>query len=275
MGIFRQLVSPSRRLLKYEQLEGFGFETDLRGIPIGYAPFTELDVMVTAGEITEEQRAKIEKPIMDFIKGHIKTPETGLLLDSKVYESQDDAGRPSSARQWIVELLQGSSNSFTENAAAIERLNREMARIMGVEQLLLGATSTGSFSLSEDKTHAFYLLIDGALREIMEAMKTDIIDTIWRLNGWPEELIPEVTPEAVRFNDVEQVAASLQSLATAGATLAIDDPAINDVRDLLGISQQDDEIVQREIRDAELNTQFERGTIPGTDPKRNDPGEIE
>ena len=129
-----------------------------------------------------------------------------------------------------------------------------------------------AFALSEDKTHAFYLLIDGALREIMEAMKTDIIDTIWRLNGWPEELIPEVTPEAVRFNDVEQVAASLQSLATAGATLAIDDPAINDVRDLLGISQQDDEIVQREMRDAELNTQFERGTMPGTDPSRNNPG---
>ena len=147
LGIFRQLVSPSRRLLRYENLEGFGFETDLRGIPIGYAPFTELAAMVKDGTIDEEQRQRIEKPILDFIKGHIKTPETGLLLDSKVYESQDDAGRPSNVRQWMVELLQGSSNSFTENAAAIERLNREMARIMGVEQLLLGASSTGSFCL--------------------------------------------------------------------------------------------------------------------------------
>ena len=38
LGLFRHLVAPSRRLKRYEQLEGFGFETDLRGIPIGRSP---------------------------------------------------------------------------------------------------------------------------------------------------------------------------------------------------------------------------------------------
>ena len=40
LGLFRHLVEPANRLKLYEKLEGFGFENDLRGIPVGYAPFT-------------------------------------------------------------------------------------------------------------------------------------------------------------------------------------------------------------------------------------------
>ena len=263
LGIFRQLVEPVKRLKRYEQLEGFGFETDLRGIPIGYAPFTELNAMVTSGEITDEQRGRIEKPITDFIKKHIKTPETGLLLDSKVYESQDDSGRPSAAKQWEIDLLSGDSHSFEQNAEAIERLNREMARIMGVEQLLLGATSTGSFALSEDKTHAFYLMLDGALQDVKEAVGRDLVDNIWRLNGWPVETMPEVVPEAVRFNDVEQIAAVLSDMATAGAVLSPDDPAINALRELAGLPLQDEDITNRMLEEERINAEFERGRMTG------------
>ena len=38
LGLFRHLAAPARRLKRYEQLEGFGFETDLRGIPSWPSP---------------------------------------------------------------------------------------------------------------------------------------------------------------------------------------------------------------------------------------------
>ena len=60
LGLFRHLVASSHRLARYEQLEGFGFETDLRGIPIGRAPFTDLAAAVKAGEITDAQRRALE-----------------------------------------------------------------------------------------------------------------------------------------------------------------------------------------------------------------------
>ena len=250
LGLFRHLVEPAKRLQRYEELEGFGFETDLRGIPVGYAPFTELAKLVTEGKITDEDRKRIEEPLRSFVENHIKNPKLGMLLDSIRYESSDEAQRPSNNKQFELELLSGSSSAFGENAAAIERLNRELARILGVEQLLLGAGSAGSFALSKDKTQAFYLLTDGALTEIRESVKKDLRDRLWRLNGWPEEMKPDMTTDAIRFTDAEEAAAVLRDMASAGATLEPDDPAINDMRDLIGVSHADLD-AQRERSEAD------------------------
>jgi len=240
LGLFRHLVAPAQRLARYEQLEGFGFETDLRGVPIGRGPFTELAKMVQAGDLSKEQRVAIEAPLRKFIKNHVKTAQLGMLLDSITYESKDEAGRASSAKQWDVELLKSSGTSFAENANAIERLNRELARILNVEQLMLGSGSVGSFALSKDKTNAFFLLVDGALAEIREMIDEDLLKTLWRLNGFPVEAMPEIKTQAVRFTDVEQIAATLRDMATSGAPLGLDDPVINEVRDLMGVPRVPD-----------------------------------
>ena len=137
---------------------------------------------------------------------------------------------------WNVELLTGSATSFAENAAAIERLNRELARILGVEQLLLGA-GQGSYALSQDKTHQFYLLAEGALTEIREAVERDLLRALWRLNGWDAALMPEIRTEAVQYRDIQQIGATLRDLATAGAVLDPEDPVIGEVRDLMGLSR--------------------------------------
>ena len=251
LGLFRHLVAPARRLKRYEQLEGFGFETDLRGIPIGRAPFTELAEQVRQGGITEEQRKQIEEPLREFIEKHIKTPALGLFLDSVTYETRDETGRPSAAKQWDVELLRGSATSFAENAAAIERLNRELARVLGVEQLLLGS-DVGSFSLSKDKTNAFYLTVSSALMEIKESVEKDLLQKLWMLNGWDPALMPEIKTELPSYVEVEQIASSLRDLATAGAVLAPNDPAVDDVRAMLGISAQEDTVGSSAI-DASLS----------------------
>ncbi|MCY3784596.1 MAG: hypothetical protein OXG79_12550 [Chloroflexi bacterium] len=244
-GLFRQMVAPAKRLARYEQLEGFGHETDLRGIPIARGPLTELAEKVQSGDITEADRKRLEKPLADFVKEHVRNPELGMLLDSEVYRGTDDTERPSTTRMWDVELLQGSSTSFAENAAAIERLNREIARIIGVDQLLLGSDSQGSFALSKDKTHAFYLMVTGALVEIRKAVQKDVLAAIWRLNGWPVEMMPQIKTEAVGYTDVEQAAGALRDLATAGAPLFPEDPAYGEMLDLLGLTRPDEAALAR------------------------------
>lgn len=235
LGLFRHLVEPAQRLKRYEQLEGFGYEGDLRGIPIGRGPFSKLQELVEAGDLSVTQRTAIEKPLRDFIKNHTKTAKLGLLFDSVTYETKDEAGRASNAKQWDVDLLKAGATSFADNAKAIERLNRELARILGVEQLLLGE-SGGSFALAKSKTNSFFLLVDGTLVDVTSGIKNDLIGSLWRLNGWPDEMKPTPKPEAVRFRDVEQIAAALRDMATAGAILAPDDPVIAELRDLMGVS---------------------------------------
>ena len=237
LGLFHHLVEPAKRLERYELLEGYAFETDLRGIPVARMPLAELNRMLADGEISREERKALERPLRQFIEQHIRDPKLGLLLDSMTYQSQDESLQPTNVRMWDMELLKGTSASFAENAAAIERLNREIARILGVEQLLLGSDSAGSFALSRDKTQALLLSMDAAQVEIRAAVKHDLLRTLWRLNGFPPEVMPEIATESVRFTDVQEIAATLRDMATAGATLDEDDPVVGDVRDLLGVSR--------------------------------------
>jgi hypothetical protein len=264
LGLFRHLAGPAERLRRYEQLEGLGFEHDLRGIPVGRGPFTRLAEMVQAGEISQADRVLIEQPIRDFINGHTKAANLGILLDSVTYETTDEAQRPSSTRQWDLDVIKGGSSGLPDVAEAIGRVNREIARVLGVEQLLLGDSSAGSFALSKDKTQSFFLLVDGTLREAADSVYDDLITPLWRLNGWDMDSRPYPVTEAVRFQDVEAITASLRDMATAGAVLEADDPAIGEVRDLLGLSRPPERLADLAVEAGLLaQRSLEAGVQPG------------
>lgn len=260
LGLFRHLAKLADRLARYELLEGWGFETDLRGIPVGRGPFTEVEKMVKAGTLSREQATAMKQPLLDFIQSHNKNPETGMLLDSMTYQTSDEKSAPSGVRQWDLELLQGTPTSAAEVAAAIQRINREMARAMGVEHLLLGEDSQGSFALSKDKTQNFGLLVDSTLKELKETFQRDWLDPIWELNGWDPATMPELKIEQVQYRDVDDLTAALERLAKAGAPLDPEDPAINEIRALLGLS----DAVPMELSDPDLTLAGGAGEEPPT-----------
>ncbi len=269
LGLFRHLVKTADELQRFEQLEGFGFETDLRGIPLGRGPFKELFDMVERGEITAEQRRTIEAPLRDFIENHVTNPKLGLLLDSMTYEQQDERGTISSVKQWDAELMKGSGTAHDSVANAIKRKNRELARVLGVEHLLLGESSGGSRALSQDKSKSFAMLVDGSLDELVETVERDLVVPIFNLNGWPLELLPELKTEAIQHREVEEVTGALKDMAQAGAVLHPEDPAIDAVRDLLGMP---DQITVDMAADAELGA-FDDSGEDVDDPNADTTGE--
>lgn len=269
LGLFRHVVDAANRLQRYEQLEGFGFETDLRGIPVGRAPFLMLDDLVRAGKLSKEDRELYLLGMKNFIQGHIKSPQLGLLLDSITYQSQDEAGTPSNVPQWSMELLKGDAGPHVEVAAAIERLNREIARVLGVENLLLGATSTGSLALSRDKSNNFATLVDATNNDLTHQFMADIVNPLFRLNGWPMELRPKLKTSATQYRDIEQVTAALRDMATAGAVLSPDDPAIGEVRDMLGLTKQDPAKIELQMQAA---ADVAAASVPGATGGSNQPG---
>ena len=240
LGLFRHLVEPAQRLEEYLRLEGIGFMRDLSGIPVGKAPFSALGDAVAKGVITQAEKDQLIRGLEDLVRLQAKAAQTGIILDSQPYESQTDSGiQVSNVAQWGIDLLTGNASGIEGLGKAIERLNREMARVLGVEQIMLGEHS-GSRALSEDKTDAFFLSIEAALMDIAGASAKDLIGPIWALNGLPDRTKPMLRFEAPQRRDVEKITASLRNMATAGAVLAPDDPAIDDVRDLLGLSRQPD-----------------------------------
>ncbi len=236
MGLFRHLVSRATTLERYEVLEGWGFERDLRGTPIGRGPLAELQQMVNDGRLEQADVNALRAPVETFVQNALKGKDTGLMLDSAPWRGLGEQQTPIPTPQWSIELLRGATTSQPEMAKAIERINREMARVLGVEQLLLGADSTGSFALSRDKTQSFGLIVSGTLQEIKEGFERDFITPLGILNGWPKELLPSFAVEQIQYRDIEQVTGALRDMAQAGATLSPDDPAINEVRGILGLS---------------------------------------
>lgn len=236
-GLFRQIVDSATRLRRYQQLEGWGFETDLRGIPIGRAPFTMLNNALKNGDIKQEAYDAAIQPVKDFIVNHIKGPKLGLLIDSITYETQDEKESPSNQKQFDIDLLKAQSTSQPDILRSIDREILEIARILGVEQLLLGANGTGSFAMSKDKSQNFFLVVDSTLKEMVQAIVADLVKPIMLLNGWPEELTPILKTDRLQFRAISEITGALRDMALAGAVLPPNDPVILEVRDLLGMSR--------------------------------------
>ena len=233
LGLLRHLVEPTARLNEMLALEQIGFQTDLRGIPIASIPLTELIHQRNNGDITEKDFNDLVTPYSDFIRNHMRNRHSGMILDSSTYP--DIEGNPGSTRKWMLDLLQGPSTGRPEIAAAIQRINEEMARIMGVEHMLLGSSDAGSYALSSDKTNSFAMMIESVLRDLRDTVAQDIVDRVWSINGFDDEVKPKATTENVQVKDVAEVVTTLRDLATAGASVMPDDPAIPEIYGQLGL----------------------------------------
>lgn len=238
LGLYRHLVEPYLRLQRYLTLEGQGFDRDLRGIPIGRIPYQDIAKRVTAGELTDTEARALTSGIEDFVNIEMKKENTSLVIDSAPYTVQTESGKSlSGLLQYGVELLQGQGSDFGSLAGAIERVNREMARVIGAEHLLLGGEGSANRALAEDKSRNFYQVVNGTLDDIVDQTNKDIIVAVCDLNGIPEELRPKLTHSDISFRSVQEVTGALRDMATAGAVLQPNDPAIDDVRDMLGIER--------------------------------------
>ena len=270
VGLLRHIVRPVEMLRAYEDLEHAGFKTDMRGIPVARAPLGEIDQLVANGDLELADAELIKKPLQDFISNHLRQQDTGILLDSSVYAGRGEDETPIKAEKYSLELLSGGSYGHKEIAMAIERLNREIARVLGVEQILLGADVAGSQALSRDKSQAFFMVVNSALQEIKTAVKRDIVDPVWTLNNWDDELKPEVVFDSVEFKDPEQISKVVKDLATSGVPVDAEDPLVTEMLEVVGLSPLDkklrEEKMKLRLQNAKLGLDEFGLPLPGGNP---------
>jgi len=242
MGLLRNVARAAARLKSFEQLEEVGFETDLRGVPVAYGPWEELDAKVKAGTISDKDRRAYKKPMIDFVTGHIRNRKTGLLLPSETYRAMDDAKSPSTVKKWSAELLQGQDGAFKEMGEAIHRLAQEIARVFGTEHLLLGADGSGSLALGKSKVGTFYLNATSLQYELVETFEADWLGPLADANGWSEEETPTLAIEEIRDQDIDQITKAIVDMANAGASLSPEDAAVAEVFQMLGLTPPDPDL---------------------------------
>lgn len=242
VGLLRHVVEHARRLSRYEQLEGFGYEGDLRGMPVGRVPGAELAKMAEDGGHDADWVSKQTAAIHGLVRNHIKTPFQGIVLDSATYSTEAlGAQNPaySNVPKWAIDIIKGDSTGLSEVNLVIERINREVARVLGMEFLLLGGDGKGSLALSRDKTSMFASVLEATLGELAWFTYHDLVYPLLELNGLdPEMVAPKVLPDPIATERIEAVVAALVGLAQAGAVMQPDDPAIDQVRQRLHIAKQ-------------------------------------
>lgn len=240
MGWYDHLQLPAQRLRKLLNLETIGFERDLSGIPVGRAPIDAINQAIKAGTLTEEEGQRMVKGLRDFVALKSKEPTTGIVLESQPFVGRSDQGgqQISSTMQWGLELLNGNSSGLGALGNAVRREVFDIALVMGTQSLLIGREGAGSLALSQEASRNLYLNINSSLSDMAEGYDLDVIGPLWALNGLAPELRPTLKVEDASFKDVEAVARVLADMAQAGAVITPDDPAIDDVRDLLGVSRQ-------------------------------------
>ena len=117
---------------------------------------------------------------------------------------------------------------------------------LGTELIILG-NGAGSYALSEDKASRLSLMIDDTLRTIGHAVNKDLIDNVWIINGYPEEMKPTAEVEASKYITVESIADTLGKLAGLNQR----DPAQNEVRGRLGVPPLTDDLIEDTPQDDE------------------------
>lgn len=246
LGLLRHCVEPAERLKEYLRQEGYGFLRDLRGVPVGRVPMEELDENVKSGKMTQAERDKAVNSVLDFVRLERKSTDTAILLSSEPYKNLSTDGESYAAQpKWGLELISGAAPGLAEVGSAIVRVQTEIARILGIEQLMMGADSTGSFAMAKEKASGMYLLANSMLRDIQLQAQQDLLNPLWSLNGLDEKLMPRLKAEDVAPKDVEQIARVLSELATAGAPIPPgDEETVNFVRDILGAPHVDMEDIQ-------------------------------
>jgi len=274
VGLFRHLQVSATRLELFQDLEEIGFTTDLRGIPIARGPLAEMRKAVldagpegSAARVNEEaRRASLLSPLRSWLEKHLRNERSGMLLPSDPYISTgvDKATSPSTMPKWTLELLNGDSQSFDAMANAINRMNQELARTLGVEHLLLGADGGGSLALARSKVGTFYLTVTSTLLDLLEIYDRDLLSWWSDLNGVPEELRPQMGVNEISDRDVEQLLEGLAKLAMAGAPVLPDDPAVGEIYDLWGLTRPPER-----MDDMDLSLNPGRNDPPTADP--NDP----
>lgn len=237
LGLFRHAVAANQYLSRFQQLEAWGYETDLKGMPIVRAPLSYLQDQVDKGDLEPEDMEKILAPFKEILENHVRTPELGMMLDSMVYHSEGEQVQPSNNKMFDFSVITGEVTANAQQAVsvAIERLNWDIARIFGTETLLLGANGRGAHALSKDKTQNLLMVVDGVLLDVAAQVRDDMIRPLFRMNGWPDKYMPRPVTDAITYRDIDTITQALLDMAKAGAVLPPDDPCIPVIRRAIGL----------------------------------------
>lgn len=215
------------RVTNYEMLEARELFSSMGGTPIIRAPLAEL---FNSASGTDEQKlaevARKTSALRELVENRVKHPDKWdwAQLDSATYKGANP-DTISSIQKWNLELIKGELQGAAEMRAIIRDLDLDIARMLGVEYVLVGGGDTaGSFGMHESKISMLGASLSAESMAIARAADDQLVRRLIAANGLdPDTAAPTLVPSPIAVDDVLKVAQMLVAINAAG--LAPNHPA--------------------------------------------------
>lgn len=243
-SILRNAYRPWYYKKRMEELEAVGVERDLAGIPVLQVPSS----MMRAD--ADVQDKAIYSNYQQMLRRLRQDQQTGVVLPS----DRDKNGN----LMFELSLLSASGSRNFDTTKIIDRYDRRIAMVVLADFIFLGQAAVGSFALSSNKTEMFASAVGSYTKAIAAVFNRYLLPRVWQLNGLDPEMMPSIVPQDLEGQDLQMLAAFVDSLAKAGMPLFPDRELENHFRKLADFPPAPEE-------GEDMRTPYP----PGTDP--NDP----
>lgn len=154
---------------------------------------------------------------------------------------------------WKLELLSSGGDRQFDTNKTIDRYDTRIAMTVMADFVLLGHQQTGSFALSDNKTHIFSMAIEAFLDVICEQFNNKAIPDLMKMNGEHFTGLtdyPHLTHGDVEDVDLDKLGNYLKNVTTSG--LLVPDEGVEDyIRAAAGLPKRLDDYVPMPGEDRE------------------------
>ena len=221
---------------RLQNIEAIGFERNLGGLPVLYAPPEYMAADATAEE-------KVAMADYERILRGIRADEQASIILPMIID-------PETGEQLLkLDLLSSPGTAAVEIANAIQRYDTKMAGTILMDFINIGHEQVGSFALNVSKVELFIDSINAWLDRIGDVFTRFAIPRLLALNGLTGQP-PVLMHSQVEKLDLETLMAALEKLATMGAYLFPDPELENQIRERIGITPlPEDELGDYKVED--------------------------
>jgi hypothetical protein len=202
MSVLRAVYRPWYFKKHIENIEAIGIERDLAGLPVA-----EVDASLLAPDRSATEAAIFEA-IKSIVVGIRRDEQEGVVWPV----AYDEAGHP----LYTLKLLSSGGTRQFDTGKIIDRYNTQIAMAVLADFMMLGHQASGSWALASSKTSLFSTALGAWLDTICQAVNTQAIPQLLRMNGKLTANAPKLTHEDIETLDLNEAGGFLAALSNAG-----------------------------------------------------------
>lgn len=224
-------------LKNLQEIEAIAIERELNGLPLVRLPNKIMKSKLPADMAIKAEYVKIMRDVKFNEQG-------GIIIPSDTFFGED--GKATNTRLVDFELIASKGSRAIDTNKIIARYQKDIARTILADFILLGSGDTGSWALSKDKSNLFVRALSGWTESIAETINRHLIPKLWKHNSFDAAYMPFLRPGRVVDADLLELGGFIRDIAGAGAMLFPDDDLENELRDAADLPEKDPMMVQED-----------------------------